>query len=159
MFGKKKEPKKRVIKQTVMYQNGIPNFKNDTVIEIKIDEPNGCITFSEGAKKENATAILKFEKIKSLEMGEKGSTIAGNSTAGAVIGGLVARTTGAIIGSTTGKKAANIPTLKILYQSNDGEKEINIYQCNYYSENSIQLVKAMIDKNISPLETETNIEL
>ena len=160
MFGKKKEPKKIVFKKLVMLKDGLPNFLNDIVIEIAVDEPNECITFSEWKKKDNNTASLSFEKISSLEIGEKGSTLADSSTAGAVIGGMIGGLPGAVIGSTTGKKAPNIPTLRIKYLSNDGEKEINLYQCNHYSDNSIQFIKTMIDKNIKKqLQKESHINL
>ena len=144
----KKEPKKRTYKDHVMLKDGLPNFLNDIVINIIIDEPNECITFAEAKRKDIKTASLKFDKIVSVELGEKASTVKGNSTGTALAGGIVGGTTGAVIGSTMGNNAGVIPTLKIRYQA-DTIKEINLYQCNYYSENSIQLVKMLIDKNIA----------
>lgn len=160
MFGRKKEVKKKSYTKLVMLKDGLPNFTNDTCIELIVDEPNNCIVFSDANKKDGKSATLNFEKIINLELGEKGSTLADNSTGGAVIGAVIAGTTGAIIGSTTGKKSSNIPTLKIKYQSGSEEKEINLYQCNYYSDGSIQLVKSLIDKNIIKRnEIENHIDL
>lgn len=162
MFGRKKEPKKHVYEHHFMHENGLPNFLNDTICNIKIDEPNNCIVFSESKKKniEQATATLGLEKITSTELGEKGSTLSSGSTSGAIVGGILGGTTGAIIGSTAGKKAPNIPTLKIRYKSGNDKEEINIYQCNYYSEHTIQLLKQMIDRNIkNHMVTNSNIDL
>lgn len=162
MFGKNKEPKKKVFKLQVMLASGLPNFLNDTVLNIIIDEPNQCITFDEGKRKGfvSKTASLPFEKIEALEMGEKGNTETDHSTKGAIVGGIVAGTTGAIIGATTGKAAANIPTLKIIYQSQGEQKEITIYQCPHISAGSIQAVKNIIDIHIkNNIQSDTHIDL
>lgn len=151
--------KDKVLKKLVMYKNGIPNFINaDVVIEMKVDETNKCIIFK--TIEDNVTAKLDMSKIICLELGEKGNTVSDSSVGSSVIGGIVGGTTGAIIGSAKKKKPAFIPTLKIKYESDNIEKEINLYQCNYYSEGSIELIKSNIEKNIRENRNiDKNIEL
>lgn len=159
-WNNKKEPKKQVYKKLVMHKDGISNFMNDSIIELTIDEPNECIVFTQSPKKDKKTANLDFEKITTLELGEKGSTLSNSSTGGAVIGGIIGGATGAVIGTTIGKKAPNIPTLKIKYKSSDVEKEINLYQCNYSSEGSIDFIKFFIEHNIKNYKNvETHVDL
>lgn len=151
MFGKKK-----VTKISVMIKDGLPNFLNDMPVTVIFDELNALITFAQGKNKSDKTATLKLEKIINTELGEKGSTVSDNSTTGAIIGGAIGGTTGAIIGSTTGKKASNLATLKIRYNSDNGQREINLYQFNYSTNSSILLIKSLIDKYITQNTDFTN---
>ncbi len=148
MFGKKKDRKKKSHSiKYVMLQNGLSNFINDCVIEVVIDEPNNTINFIE-AKNNGVSASLLLNKIVRLETGTRDKTIVSNSTGAAIIGGMVAGTTGAIIGASTGNKAQSLETLKIIYSSNNEEKEINLYQTNYGNVNAIMLIKTILDINI-----------
>lgn len=148
MFGKKKDRKKKSHSiKYVMLQNGLSNFINDCVIEVVIDEPNNTINFIE-AKKNGVSASLLLNKIIRLETGTRDKTVVSNSTGAAIIGGMVAGTTGAIIGASTGNKAQSLQTLKIIYSSNNEEKEINLYQTNYGNVNAIMLIKTILDINI-----------
>lgn len=155
MFGKKKEPKKQVFTCEAVHHNGLPNFLIDFSCTITVDEPNGCIIFSEGTKKQTGgkTATLDFSKIISAESGERGNAVKEGATGGAIIGGMLAGTTGAVIGSTAGKQITGIPTLKITYQSGDEEKQINLYRVT-------SVVKLLIDKNLREIRSEvTHVEL
>lgn len=148
MFGKNKNRKKKVHSiKYVMLQNGLPNFINDCVIEIIIDEPNGTINFIE-SKKNGVSASLSLNKIIRLETGTRDKIVVPTSTGAAIVGGMIAGTTGAIIGASTGNKAQSLQTLKIIYSSNDKEKEINLYQTNYGNTNTITLIKTILDINI-----------
>lgn len=126
MFGKKKDRKKKThsIKYVVL-QNGLSNFPNDFVIEVIVDEPNGCINFIKG--KNDTTATLQFNKIVRTELGTRIGTIPG------------------ALGSN---KTQTLQTLKIVYISNDEEKEINLYQTNYGNTMAITLLKTLLDVNI-----------
>jgi hypothetical protein len=148
--------KKRTYKKIVMHKDGIPNFPNDDSIELVIDEINEKLIFT--YRKKN-TAALPFSKIIGLETGERGNSTAQHSTGGAIAGAVIGGTTGAIIGSTTGKHPSFLPTLKIKYVSGDELHEINLYQCNYYSEESIHFIKATLTRNIHQKDIESHLEL
>lgn len=160
LFKKNNEPRKQVYTKNVMHQDGLPNFLNDVAIQITIDEVNSCIKFSEAKKKgvDKNSASLDFSKITQLIAGEKGNVTTGNSTGGAIAGAIVGGTTGAVIGSTIGKTPAFIPTLTIRYRTENGEKDINLYQCNFYSEGSIAFIKSLIESNLTHSK-KTHIEL
>lgn len=144
MFGKKK--KVHSIKY-VMLQDGLSNFLNDIVIEILVDEKERIIKFIE-SKKNGSTANLSIDKIIKVQTGTKDKVISNNGTGAAIIGGMVAGTTGAVIGAGTGNKAQSLLTLKITYISDGEEKEINLYQTNYGNSSTIQLLKTILDINI-----------
>lgn len=152
--------KKRVYTKDVMHQDGLPNFLNDIVIQITIDEINDCITFSEAKKKgvDKNSASLDFSKITQLITGERGNVATSTSTVGSIAGAIVGGTTGAVIGATTGKAAAFLPTLTIRYNSESGEKDINLYQCNYHSDGSIALIKSLLESNLTHSQ-KSHIEL
>lgn len=157
LFKKNASVKKGVYTKNVMHQDGLSNIPNDVIIRIVIDEIQKCIRFSE-AKKEGNSATLDFSKITHLKTGERGNTVANSSIGGAITGAVIGGTTGAVIGATAGKKSAFTPTLTIYYKTEDEEKEINLYQCNYNSEGSINFVKNLIEHNLPRCET-THIDL
>ncbi|MEG2521290.1 MAG: hypothetical protein RSA49_00240 [Anaerovoracaceae bacterium] len=155
-----------VIKRNVMVKDGLPNFQTDGVAIMLINLNEEKITFTNGLKRDKEkTVTLPFYKLLSVEMGEKGNTAVGSGTKGAVVGGLLAGSTGAIIGSTRGKKALFTPTLKIVYNTIENDenvviKEINLYQCPYYSEGSINYINLVLAKYLAESNNaEQHIEL
>lgn len=141
----------------VMLQEGLPNFLNDTCIKIVVDENEKIIKFID-ERKNGATADLSINKITSVQTGTRDKIINRNGTGAAIVGGIVAGTTGAIIGASTGNKSAQLLTLTITYKSNDTENKIILYQTNYGNAATIQLLKALLDKNMLP-SSPTHINL
>lgn len=121
MFGKKKE-KVHSIKYVVL-ENGLPNFVSNSVIEVIINEPDHYIQF----KGNGASANLTFNKIIRYETGTKI----------AVLPKMVSK-----------NKAQAIQTLKIIYSSADGEKEINLCETNYNGTATFNLLVVLLRANI-----------
>lgn len=123
MFGKKKE-KVYSIKYVVL-ENCLVNIPNDFPIEVIVDESNSCLTFVKGKK--DATASLQLNKIVRIE----------SATKFAVQPGCVPK-----------GKPQVLQTLKIVYLSNDEEKEINLCETNYNGTNAINLLKTLLNKHL-----------
>lgn len=146
MFGKKK--KIHTIKY-VMLQDGLSNFLNDVCINIIIDENEKLVKFIEPKKKNSgSTANLSIDKIIRVQTGTRNKIINNGGTGATLVGGMIAGTTGAIIGANSGNKAQSLLTLTITYISNEEEKQIHLYETNYYGTSTIQLLKTILDKNI-----------
>ena len=126
MFGKTKDKKKIHVVKYVVLQDGLLNFKSESVIEVVIDEPNNCITFKD-LQKDGPSATLSFDKIVRYETGTK-------------IG---------IIPKLASKNQAQVlQTLKIVYSSNDLEKEINLCETNFNGTAPFNLLKVLLNKHL-----------
>ena len=95
---------------------------NDTVVTITIDEDENIMKF-EGCGK---SATLSLDKITSIVVGSKPKTAPG----------------------ITSKRLEMLETLKIVYTSNEGDKEINICETNNYGRNQIELLKVTLNRII-----------
>lgn len=125
MFGKKQDKKKVYSIKYVMVENGLLNIPNDFPIEIVVDEPNDCIKFIKG--KNDATATLSLNKLIKIEPGTK---------------------LGVQPKLTTKGKPQILQTLKIVYSSNNEEKEINLCETNFNGTAAFNLLKVLLNKHL-----------
>lgn len=125
MFGKKKDAKKVYSVKYVVIENGLSNMTNDSVIEIVVDEPNNCMNFIKG--KNDTTATLSLDKITKIEPATK---------------------FGVQPKLTSKGKPQVLQTLKIVYSSNDEEKEINLCETNFNGTAAFNLLKVLLNKHL-----------
>ena len=123
MFGKKKDKKKSVVIKFVVLESGIPNFTPDTITTVTIDETDNIIKFDGYG---NNSASLTLDRLIRIESGSKPKTAPG----------------------VTSKRLEMLETLKIVYTSNEGDKEINICETNNYGRNQIELLKVTLNRII-----------
>lgn len=124
MFGKKDKKKVYSVKYVVL-ENGLLNIPNDFPIEIVVDELNSCINFIKG--KNDATATLPLDKIIKIETSTK---------------------LGVQPKLTSKGKPQVLQTLKIIYSSNDEEKEINLCETNFNGTATFNLLKVLLNKHL-----------
>ena len=133
MFGRNK--KKVYSIKYVVVDSGLPNMPSDFPIEVIVDEQNNCLNFIKG--KNDATATLPFDKIQRIETSTK---------------------FGVQPGLTPKGKPQVLQTLKIIYVSNDEQKEIDLCETNYNGTTAFNLLKTLLNKHIQ-VDAPTHVDL
>lgn len=161
MFGLKKEKKPKVTKAIVLLRHGLPNFMNNFVLEVLVDETNVCVVFQDGKKVVEKTATLPISKITHIDFYQLREQGEDKSVQGAIIGGAIAGTKGAIVGATAGKKQIVTSFLEIYYNSNGMQNKILLSQPPHGGDAGIKLIKTVIELLLlkENREIEQHIEL
>lgn len=107
-----------------------------------------------GAEKIEHPKILDIDKLKECQVLQDGSTIIKNAIGRAVVGGVIAGGTGAIIGTNSGKQINQVESIELRFLTKDLHNpiiRIPIYQRNEFLEVNIKFLIESCEELIATL--------
>lgn len=119
------------IKMNMTHYSGLPNFPDEALLNMILDEQENALRFEIKIYKNIAPVILPLSKIISAGNVNITETKEQSKMGRAVVGGLLFGGAGAIVGALTAKEKEKLKTVYIInYTTEDGEKSIVLKDLN-----------------------------